>query len=517
MQLLQVEVGGIQDYIFESTRLREWRGASALLSRLDHAVLPDVLSGAPAEVVRSGGGVALLTIDDEAPDGTAQRLASTLTERYREEAAGAQAYAAQVAGDAPIPDLLARLALTAGMEREQAPVTDADTALLGSMTRFCDSCGRRPSEKQRAVGDTGELVCRRCFRKGEHGGKVRRGAAEHSVLNRFAEHVASEEGGRWPDPERLPSRVPADLSALAETDPNGEVALILADGNALGKSVQELEDLDTYRSFSAGISGAVETALFDTLAQHPPAEDGPLPWEVVFLGGDDVLLLTAASIALPITETFARQVAERTAPVTEPHGRDHLSMGIGVAAGDPHVPIRVLRRLAGELEESAKELAYARDEEVTTVDYHRITGEGSTTLDHVREHTLRPARDYRGDRHETATRLTGRPFTLDRLHAVREVAARWKEAGLPGSKLHQVREALFESPAEAMRTWAHVVARASDEKRRAWQALSDVADASPTDVELPWTTPADPSLNAAPSRQSHFLDVMEALELGGGV
>jgi hypothetical protein len=89
------------------------------------------------------------------------------------------------------------------------------------------------------------------------------------------------------------------------------------------------------------------------------------------------------------------------------------------------------------------------------------------------------------------------------------VARTWKEAGLPKSKLHQLRESLFESPAEAMRSWAHVVARASKENRTAWHALATLTDAAarPADLELPWTTAAEES--ATRRRDTYVLDVLD--------
>jgi hypothetical protein len=509
--LVQVEVGGIQQYIFEGARLREWRGASALLDRINRRALGRVVADEPVEVIRSGGGVAVLLVPDDAPDGTAERMEDRLTRLYESEAPGASAYATRVEGTGEsVLDLMDRLALQAATERELAPAFDSDASLLGPMVRFCDSCGRRPAETAWTLGEDGELLCRCCHAKGSHGLRVRNGEAAGSLINRFADHRAEQDAPGWPPSDELPGLVPDDLEALAETDPNGDVALVQADGNALGQTIQQIDELDAYRDFSDRVAEAVETAVFDALANHPPRE-GTLPWEVVFLGGDDVLLFTAASIALPVAEALIENVRAETAPLTQPYDRDHLSLGVGIAAADPHVPASVLRDLAGELEDSAKELAYARGEEVSTVDYHRLTGEGTTTLNHVREESLRPERDYRSHDDQPRTRLTARPFTADQLRSVRGVASAWQEAGLPSGKLHRLRESLFESPAAARKAWTHVVARASDERRPAWRWLQDLSAGghTPTDAALPWTAAGrEPA-----QRQTYLLDVLDARAL----
>ena len=511
MQLIQVEVGGIQQYIFEGARLREWRGASALLDRIDRRALGQVVADEPVEVIRSGGGVAVLLVPNDAPGGTAERIEEELIGLYESEAPGAAAYATRVEGTGEsVLDLMDRLALRAATERERVPVFDADASLLGPLVRFCDSCGRRPAEMARTLGGEGELLCRCCHAKGRHGLRIRNGEAAGSLINRFAEHRAEHDAPGWPPADDLPGLVPDDLEALAETDPNNDVALIQADGNALGQTIQQIDELDAYREFSDRVAEGVETAVFDALIDHPP-RDGTLPWEVVFLGGDDVLLFTAASIALPVAEALIENVRAETAPLTRPYDRGYLSLGLGIAAADPHVPASVLRGLAGELEDSAKTLAYAREEEVSTVDYHRITGEGATTLDHVREESLRPERDYRAREDQPPTRLTARPFTAEHLRAVRTVASAWQASELPHGKLHRLRESLFESPAAARKAWAHVLARAPDDRRPAWRQLQDLSvnGQAAGEAALPWTRAGDDSGR----RETYLLDVLDARAL----
>lgn len=517
-RLLQVEVGGIQDYIFQSSRLREWRGASALLDRIGRRDLYDVVTEKPVDIVRSGGGVAVLGVRSEAPEGTARDLQDEVTRLFREQAPGVRVHAASVRPSSePASDLLARLSYKAGLRQEQSPASDPDAQLLGPMTRFCDSCGLRPAEEHRQIGDDGALVCPTCKKKGSYSAAVRAGEVPESTIRRFAEHVKKdgERADGWTEVDSIPELVPEDVEALGETDPNGDIALVLADGNALGKTIQQIDGFDAYQSFSEEIAAAVEAAVFDTLAEHPPKED-TIPWEIVFLGGDDILILTSASIALSVAEGLARSVEDRSAEVVEPYERDFLSLGIGVVAARPHVPIKVLRRLAEELESSAKDLAYSWEGETHAIDFHRITGEGSTTLSHIRDHVLRPERDYRDAPGAPPTRLTARPYTLETLREVRDLTEEWKT--LPRSKVHALRESLFESPAEAMRSWAHVVARADDENRSTWQKLAQLANpaAQGRVLDLPWTAPGHKGGGGNVARETFLLDVVEVLALENG-
>ena len=479
--LVQVEIGGVQSYIFDGSRLREWRGASALLDKAERVEVQHAVTALESDVavLRQGGGVIVLGVPEAADASTVE---NAVVQAYRDAAPGAQVYSAHVAlpaeaGKEAIQSALSALTFKVERNRGMRLQVDLQADLLGPMARPCDSCGQRPAETDTEISDDGRLVCHVCSEKGQYGGTVRRGEAQKSVLDRFRTYVQQRAKEGIPSqvsPSDLTSCIPDDLGAIAET--GSALALIQADGNSLGKTVQALTSLEQYESLAANIAQAVEEALFETLAQHGP-ENGTLPWEILFLGGDDILVATSDRIALDVATSLIRRVEERTqqvfqTPPLDDLGRSHLSLGAGIVVADPHVPIAVLRELAYGLERSAKKRTYRlqnedEDAEVSTIDLHRITGSGSASIKHVRTHALKPRRSgtFKG------IDLTQRPFTLRELADIIHVAQSWKEAGLPNNKLHVLRESLFTSPAEAMRTWTHTVGRASKSHHPAWMQL----------------------------------------------
>jgi hypothetical protein len=504
-RLLQVEVGSIQPFIFEGARLRDWRGASALLDRIERSDLPEKLEGVPVDIIRSGGGVIVMGVTEALPDSDVEELLRTVAATYRQEAPGTRVYTAQVdlskpdadgEGEAVI-DLLSRLSFEAERRRGQSPRADEGSELLGPMTRYCDSCGERPAETQRSMGDNHELVCPVCYAKGEHGTRVRIGKAPESMIERFAKFLTRSASGAtdesspaWESVSDIPGLVPGDLSSIAEVDSSNQIALIAADGNRLGQTVQSIGDLDTYRAFSDGVGEMVTRSVFAALARHAPPRapskggKARLPWEIIFLGGDDILLAVASDLAVPLAQAISEEVSIRSRHLFDELDleRDFLSLATGIAIGDATVPIGVLRSLASDLEKSAKKRTYQAAEagrEVHTVDFHRITAQGTTTLSAIRNRELRPRRYHQ----QAEAQLTMRPFTTAELQRVHETARRWQSAGLPTSKIQYLREHLFESPAEATRAWTHVVGRSSaTEKRRAWQDLMRLA---PVDDHAP--------------------------------
>ena len=252
----------------------------------------------------------------------------------------------------------------------------------------------------------------------------------------------------------------------------------------------------------------MEKAVFDVLRQYPPEPDWEndeqksvdeqksideqknvdtsrkiLPWEIIFMGGDDISLVASADIVLEVgikimeaVEEATKETMERnTGSMPEKMRRPHLSMAGGVAVGPPHFPVQSLNKLAKDLEKAAKKKAYELrkedpDSDPSTIDFHRVTASGNTDLDHVRTSALKPSRP---SVHETVE-MTHRPYEINECKEILDTARLWRSKKLPGSKVHLLYDALFESPATAMYTWAKVVGRARKNDAEQWRKLETV-------------------------------------------
>lgn len=526
--LVALEVGSIQRYITETSRLREIRGASALVAEINRIYVPEIVNGKDLSgqvgIVRSSGGVTLLGVRHKAPDDCEQRLTNALLACYHTRLPGAAVYATP-----PVPctnatsvkALLNRISYETARQQGATPAPDAEALPMEPLIRYCDSCGLRAVQHARTIGDDSDLICRVCYEKSERGRQIR--GDDESYLAQFKNFV--KDRAAWQRVGILKA-LPLDLSALAATGPSKDLALILADGNRLGQTLREFTSLEQYEEFSKEVARIVEEAVFEALALHTPRPVGKenkqtLPWEIVFIGGDDVLLITAADIALPVAHDLMRHVEAETAPLFQKLGlkRKKLSMAAGVAIAAAHYPFRALYSLAGQLESSAKKRAYEEDVrgiEASTLDFHRLTASGRSTLWHIRNVELRPRRSLAKEREIVS--LTKRPYTLDELKDVLDLADAWQQdepKKLPRHKIHYLREQLFESAAEAMFAWAHVVGRAGPDERALWRrldALSIVSDVAP-DYQMPWTVTKPDDPQKPPRRATYLLDVIDLLAL----
>jgi CRISPR-associated protein Cmr2 len=132
-------------------------------------------------------------------------------------------------------------------------------------------------------------------------------------------------------PESAYARLPHALEARPASDVHQisaasgrRIGMIYADGNNVGRLMATLATPQDYASVSAILSDATHKAVFDGLARHLQpqrarreetwleAPDGFVhPFEILTIGGDDLLLLVPGSCALDIALTIAQSFERR--------------------------------------------------------------------------------------------------------------------------------------------------------------------------------------------------------------
>ena len=267
----------------------------------------------------------------------------------------------------------------------------------------------------------------------------------------------------------------------------GYVGLVYADGNAMGRLVQELDHEKTCHAFSDIVDGSIRDACFEALeavcgpeieaargAAGKGEKPGPLPADILLLGGDDLLVLLPADAALDFavkaTAAFERLTRERIADLS-PDGKPGrffddkltgrgMTVSCGIALAPARYPFYLLLHLAEELLKSAKtggsaevqrlikEVKISREDgeywAPAYLDFHLIAGAATADLDVVREE------DYLV---KTKHHRTLRPYSRDRLEKLLNAVQRLQQAHLPRSKLQDFYDAALEprrpSPAAA--------------------------------------------------------------------
>ncbi|MEM9153749.1 MAG: type III-B CRISPR-associated protein Cas10/Cmr2 [Cyanobacteria bacterium P01_F01_bin.33] len=271
---------------------------------------------------------------------------------------------------------------------------------------------------------------------------------------------------------------------------NGFVAYIYADGNNMGGYIQKIKSPEEYRRFSENVFKATQDCVYRALDAHlephrlsgiDDAEiqgrDGKYihPFEILTIGGDDVILVVPANKGLAIAKTLCQEFerilleldpdleisAEDTKrPQTVHHVHRYcpdaaepatcqLSMSAGVLLTAANTPIYYAENLTDQLLKSAKNRSKTlQQNKPEEPDYFYPGG----TIDFLvmKSVTMLSSsiKDFRGsglifgEHPKPRLKLYGAPYTLHEIEGLVEVVKALKEVDFPRSQLYQIRSFL---------------------------------------------------------------------------
>jgi CRISPR/Cas system-associated protein Cas10 (large subunit of type III CRISPR-Cas system) len=486
MFLVVVETQRVKGYLFASRILRETRGASLLLDRLNREEARRLARKKWNGVaIYLGGGSGRVTF---ARREEAEGFARELRELYRTEARDAWVSVELVereAGEGFVSWM------SRGVERSRLSkrASRVPVPLIGGRwLRPCTSCGQRPAESVPGHDVQGDhRLCTACRQKREEArelyrevkGNLDRGVPvprarvlkerrPGSVLTTLAEKAEERFGGA-----RL--LLPRDFEDIGDRSrPRNYFAFLYADGNRMGETIRSLrerfpeeeEAKRAYAAFSeivdqATREAAVEAVLSEVEAAEVTAQRGERAWlvpaEMVVAGGDDLILVVPAQAGLAVAARFVEEYQKRTRSLQEEWVRDGrlarllteepLTMSAGVVLAHASYPASQLLELALELMKIAKRRAADLAEEKRfegTVDFLVLHEAGSERI------KKRRRKEYRS---ELPTRmpvyLTERPYTATELRRLCEQIRALKASSVPRTKLKALYSVLFRSPLEA--------------------------------------------------------------------
>lgn len=188
---------------------------------------------------------------------------------------------------------------------------------------------------------------------------VRQGNESHAVsldVEKRHEAARHSEGGSAVDVASLLSartklnalKRPQELEELVG---DGYLALIHADGNGVGSGlggVNEVHD-DERAAFFHRNRVLMRRAVQKAIDEHCP-DTGLAPLVPLMLGGDDLLLVARAGIALPFVVTLCAELEA----IQMNRADFKLTLGVGVVIAKHTIPIHHLHEVAERLASSAK-------------------------------------------------------------------------------------------------------------------------------------------------------------------
>lgn len=469
----------IKDYVFATGRLKEIRGASMRVADLtgENAIGRLAEGG---EVIYADGAAGMVTFEDRP---LAERFSRELESRYRRSTVSATLSTACVEWNASFQETVDR-AMTA-LRRAKDDRRESGQLVDSPYMRFCESCRQYPVESRYDE----RLLCSSCVekRKAFDEGSESAGARllRDDPLGIGGEVVDRTGAEAWAE-----TTLPRDLTELgAVSQPENYLAFIYCDGNEMGAHLREMEDREAYADFSRQVSTSVReatvSALCDCFPQPRPAQNGRFvaPFEVLLIGGDDLILVSAADRALELALAVCRRFHEQT----RDRGRE-VSMSGGIVFAHAGQPILSMELRSRELLRQAKN--HAMEERRAAPDAEAPVEVGALDFLIAANPTLNPLQQIRLNdywRSEDRTWRTQRPYTLDRLSMLIEHIRAFKtgdgESAFPRNKLNAIYQALFKTRRQATFETMVVTWHLSQKQRQ--KLLDFAADFGFLD-ELPW-------------------------------
>lgn len=520
--LLAVDTDRVQDYVYESARLPEVRGASALLDWLGEAVrhllergpggvldtltdsrgnrlsldpredvtdftgayVPEPVkgrtqavlddlqallpTGGAIDVVYSAGGSLLAVV----PYDQADAIGECLTRLYRDVTLVASAtYAFVPYDDSQFQHCFRVLGRELRRKKDREPQAVSSEFLPGAREERCSSCDLRVSIGQYVrdwiSNDRPRPICAACRIKIQ----ARNLPKMAEKLRDTAKEMGKDWAGIYPFAQDL-----EDVAARCDSDDGSRerkyVAAIYMDGDGMGGRVEsQATSAANLGLFSQRLGEAMERAVLETLVRlHPPIEHKEWPFQIVYIGGDDLFLLVPAARALDVSRAIAQRFAQLMAEYA-------LTVSAGVVMCHPHYPIYFLHRMAKALCASAKRRGGGG------VDFEILRSGAVASTDPAKLRQRITAVVGGGTDRVEGRSLTMRPYTWSDLDRLLAVYRDLRSADYPKGQLISMASEALKSRLEGSSLYVYQVARAQREERA---ALTRVASELCASAPPPW-------------------------------
>ncbi len=310
---------------------------------------------------------------------------------------------------------------------------------------------------------------------------------------------------------------------------NDFVAYIYADGNNMGGYIQKIRTAEQYKTFSKVVSRATEQSVYHALARHlrphklrnindteTRNRDGNYihPFEILTIGGDDVILVVPANKALAIAKTISEEFEHillnldslltvesgelqrsqknihRYQSTQASASRCQLSMSTGVLITANDTPIYYAENLTNQLLKSAKKKAKDLKQ-----NFHYHGG----TIDFLVMKSTTMLSSKVGDFRESGLiidgkpklKLYGAPYTLHEIGGLIETAKALKKVNFPRSQIYQIRSLLERGKNTAMLNYRYFRVRLGKDKQHLLEEAFENAWCQPKDIQnggnlAPW-------------------------------
>lgn len=447
--VLSFDTDRIKNYVFATGSLATIRGASAVLDKLNRVEMQQEISQvAPeSEKVFADGGSGMFRLDSSHVDAAI----AAVEYLYRRETDTASITGASIeyADKQELEEQLVLLPYRVRKAKEKAPQFMG--MVSSSFMKTCESCGISYANKTFTGAEGTEYVCRACYIK-----KSEDRLQKKQIHSYFSPDFEPDTGRAQPLWQRLSSKLkerkyggnperqyfdrPNDFNELGElSTPSGYIGLIVADGDEMGQLLDRFKSLQEFSDFAKIVDQSLYDALYSAIVEHlqPPAGQNVLPFDVLLLAGDDLVMVTRAQSALQV----AVQLVEDFSSISEQYGR-RLKLSASVVIAHDRFPFQAAHKTAESGLSFAKQKAHElkmQGKECSTGLINFLVLSSPSSLDFQGIYNT----DLKTIAHDgiTSNIRTLRPYSPESLHILMEAVQ--DLSGASRTRLHQLAEACY--------------------------------------------------------------------------
>lgn len=444
--LVAFDTNHVKGYVFGTSKLKEIRGASALLDRLNREEMARLVReiDTEARAIYANGGAGLFVVESS----SVSEVIEAVTNSYYTTTRGTGSITgASVEMVGPLADEHRALDLVRYRLRANKDASlDSLPVFTHPLLHFCDSCGEGYAV---STANDSMRICASCARKRAEDETVKEDIGlwathvkpykESRLWGRLLEDLEIHLG--YPVQHH---RRPESFEDLGDAStPSNYLGLIYADGDSMGQTVDGIQTLDRMEQFSDAADNAIYEATAEAIHCYlqPRYNSDVLPFDILLLGGDDLVMVTRAESALEV----AQHVVKRFPELTKATWGQALRLSASVVISHINYPFKSLLDLAASGLRFAKRRAVERrqkGEELATglVNFLAVSSANHLDFDLYYNQVLRTQLPDR-------TRLirTQRPYSAAELADLLQTIRDLKEQGVPSTKLEQLRQACYKS------------------------------------------------------------------------
>jgi hypothetical protein len=345
--------------------------------------------------------------------------------------------------------------------------------------RPCDSCGTEYAEELLQRDGQIEFYCASCREKQNEDSRIKRRIP--AIIRRIEENMERPENKRKVIQGSLWGRILTHLMAIGYPLPSDTrdldrpsdfnefrrftkskdyLGLIYADANNMGTVMEKLPRLlDIYRVANY-IDESIHHAMSLAIKEHLPIVEitktennekkvVPLfPFDILLLGGDDIIMVTDAAkamdVAVTIAQEFNRLAEEHRDPrlIEQPH-----TLSISIVLAPVKYPFGLVWAIAQSALKFAKTegaKARKRGEDDTRINFLSVTGGSVNDFKKVFDATYHKKDKVKPLVDNNEFYATLRPYKIKDLEDLIEDIREAKKLRLGRTKLHQLRDAVLD-------------------------------------------------------------------------